>query len=95
MAEDNAAVRAAMMSIYGTERFFIDANPEVLDTHNDYSLMSLQFGTGQHVRALKMRCPSAEAVYIQTVPPETNTVPAALDWIFDTKDYLSQVTVQS
>lgn len=95
MAETNAAVRAAQMSIYGTERFFLDAKPDVLDTLGEYSLVSIDFGSWQHVRALKMRCPSTDAVYIQTVPPNVMDVAGALDWIFDTTDYLAQVTAQS
>ncbi len=95
MAEENAAVRAAMMSVYGTERFFIDANPKVVDVHGEYSLLGLPLGRWGSIQALKMRCPSTDAVYIQTVPPTVHNVSDALDWIFDTPNYLQSVTEQS
>jgi hypothetical protein len=92
MAEENAAVRAAQMSIYGIERFFLDAKPNIVETLGDYSLMDLKLGQWENVKALKMTCPSTGAVYVQTVPPNVGTVSSALDWIFDTEDYLKQVT---
>jgi len=91
MREENAAVRAAQMTIYGVDRFFLDAKPEVMETYQDYSLLTLKFGEWEHARALKMVCPSTGAVYVQTVPPNVSTVALALDWIFDTEDYLKQV----
>jgi hypothetical protein len=40
------------------------------------------------MKALKMNCPSTGAVYINAVPPNVEDVPTALDWMFDTQDYL-------
>ncbi len=89
--ESNAAVRAAQIQIYGVERFFLDCNPTVIDTLGDYALVELKFGVSDHVRALKMTCPSTSAVYINPLPPHTSTIPAALDWIFQVEDYLGQL----
>lgn len=95
MQETNSTVRLAKMRCYGMERFFIDANPAVIDTQAGYQLLDLKLDTWNSVRALKMACTTTGAVYINTVPPQLQNVPAALDWMFDTKDYLGQVTQQA
>ena len=93
MQEGNVTVRLAMMTCYGIENFFIDANATVIDVHDDYQLVEIRFGNNwERVRALKMVCPSTKAVYINSVPPTTSTVPAALDWMFNTTDYLGTIS---
>lgn len=98
--EENQTVRTAKIHIYGLERFVVDAKAEALDTHGDYALLELPKARGSanwtpSIRVLKMVCPSTQAVYIASVPPHTAKVADALDWIFNTTDYLGQVTQQA
>lgn len=95
LQEDNATVRVAKMRIYGMERFFLDAKPEIIDTRAGYDLLSLTFGRWDNMRALKMSCPSTGAVYLNAVPPQTATVPDALNFMFDCEDYLGTLTQEA
>lgn len=102
MNEENATVRVAKMRCYGIERFFIDAKPTMLDERAGYQLLALplegQVVTGQgwrEIRALKMACTTTGAVYVNTVPGTCADVPEALDWMFDTTDYLGTVGQQA
>ena len=85
-----------MMTCYGLDRFFIDAKATVVDDKAGYQLLELPLADRwQRIRALKMTCPSTGAVYINSVPPTLNEVPAALDWMFNTENYLGTATQQS
>jgi hypothetical protein len=99
LKEQNATVRLAMMRCYGLERFFLDANPTVLDESSGYQLLDIVLDANgwreARVRALKMNCSTTGATYINSVPPEIETVPQGLDWMFDTTDYLGQVSQQA
>lgn len=95
MSEPNITVRMAMAHVYGLEKFLLDAKAKTIDTHGEYQLLDMPMGTWQHIRALKMTCPSTGAVYISPVEPNVSTVPQALDWYFQTKDYLGSVTQAS
>jgi len=52
-------------------------------------------GDWRTIRALKMVCPSTRAVYISPVEPRVRTVSEALDWYFQTENYLGSVTQES
>jgi hypothetical protein len=95
LQEENVTVRVAKMTCYGIERFFLDANAKILDDKAGYQLLSLPFDRWNEMKALKMTCPSTGAVYVNAVPPTMNEVPAALDWMFNTENYLETVTQQS
>ncbi len=95
LQEENVTVRVAKMTCYGLEKFFLDARAKVLDDKAGYQLLSLPFDRWNEMKALKMICPSTGAVYVNAVPPPMNEVPAALDWMFDTTNYLETVTQQS
>lgn len=96
LQEENSTVRVAKMQCYGIEKFFLDAKPKTIDTHGDYLLLEIPGRTWtQNVRALKMTCPSTSAVYINMVPPQTDTVARALDFMFNTTDYLGTISQQS
>lgn len=107
LAETNASVRVAKMTCYGIDRFFTEANPRIIDSQAGYQLVEIPVAAldenatwrerARNVpqRALKMTCPSTGAVYVNTVPPDTVTVPLALDWMFDTVNYLGTVTQQT
>ena len=97
LAETNASVRVAKMTLYGVDRFFVDSKPTVLDEKAGYQLVRIrnndEMWTAQ--TALKMTCPSTGAVYINTVPPNTHTVSAGLDYMFGVENYLERVGVQT
>ncbi len=88
-------MRVAKMTCYGMEKFFLDSNAKVLDDKAGYQLLSLPFDRWNEMKALKMTCPSTGAVYVNAVPPTMNEVPAALDWMFNTENYLETVTQQA
>ena len=95
LAEENVTVRVAKMSVYGMDRFLIDAKADILDQHGEYTLLSLALDQWQRVVALKMTCPSTQAVYVSPVPPHTDSVASALDWYFDCENYLEKVGQQA
>lgn len=95
LQEENVTVRVAKMTCYGIEKFFLDAKAKVIDENSGYQLLSLPLTRWDTVRALKMVCPSTGAVYINSVPPNVSKVPVALDWMFNTDNYLETVTQQS
>jgi hypothetical protein len=95
LQEENQTVRVAKMTCYGLEKFFLDAKAAVVDEKAGYQLLELPLDSWQRVRALKMTCPSTGVVYINSVPPTINEVPVALNWMFDTTDYLGTVAQQS
>ena len=95
LAEENISVRLAKMHVFGMERFLLESGAETLDSETGYELLRLKLTHWQDIRALKMTCPSTGAVYVATVAPNLGTIPEALDWHFDVKDYLGQVVQQS
>lgn len=95
LAEENVSVRVAKMNCFGLERFFLEAGAKVLDEQSEYQLLELPLNSWRSLRALKMVCPSTGAVYVSPVEPRCETVSQALDWMFDTENYLEQVTQQA
>jgi hypothetical protein len=95
VTEPNITVRMAMVQVYGLEKFLLDAGAKTIDCHGDYHLLDLPMGDWQTIRALKMVCPGTHAVYISPVEPRIKTVPEALDWYFQTENYLGSVTQES
>lgn len=102
-AEENATVKAAQIQIYGTEKFFLDANPKILETLDTYQLLEIEIrATREHwqrpetLRALKMTCSTTGAVHIHAVPEnEVSTVAQALNWIYQVPDYLGAIGQQA
>lgn len=95
MAEENATVRLAKMTIYGLDRFMLDAGAKTIDSAAGYDLIELAFGGFNRVRAIKMVCSSTGAVYINMVPAHLNRVSKALDWMFQTENYLERIGQQA
>jgi hypothetical protein len=95
LKEENTQIRAAKIHAYGFDRYLVESKVAVVDIHGDYALLNLPLTQWESMKALKMRCPSTGAVYINAVPPQVETIADALDFMFDTKDYLSQVTQQT
>lgn len=94
-AERNTTVRAAMIKVYGLERFLTQVEAQTLDTHGEYRLVSYALNTWQNIRALKMVCPSTQTVYIHPVDPRCDTVAKALDWMFQTEGYLNRLQAEA
>lgn len=98
MEEQNASVRTAMISCYGLERFFMDAKPLTVNKEAGYELLRIAIGEGWRtatLAVLRMECPSTGAVYVNAVPPQTDSVRAALNWMFSVPeghDYLTEVS---
>ena len=98
MAKENATVRVCKMRLYGIEKFFLDANPKIIDAHGDYQLLSLPLTRWSNMLALKMVCPSTRVAYVSPVNPRVQSVSEALDWVFQMPEgqhYLEQVVQQS
>lgn len=100
--ENNITIRMAMAVCYGIDKFINDSNAIVIDRHGEYELLRLPLEPNTsmawrafNIVALKMRCPSTSVVYIQTVPPETISVTQALDWIFQTENYLQNLKAEA
>jgi hypothetical protein len=94
-AEPNVTIRTAMIKVYGIERFMTQINAKVLDVHGEYQLLSYSLDSWQHIRALKMVCPSTKTVYIHPVEPRCSSVSAALDWMFQTENYLERLKAEA
>jgi hypothetical protein len=94
LREENSQIRAAKIHAYGFDRL-LESNAAVVDTHGEYALLNLPLTQWENMRALKMVCPSTKTMFVQAVPPNVGTICEALDWMFDTKDYLGQVTQQT
>lgn len=99
LEEEDVTVRLAKMRIYGVDHFVLDAGARVLDSEAGYELLTLNHGSGnwgrEEIRALKMRCPSTGAVYINMLPPYIFKVRNGLDWMFSTENYLERVGQQA
>jgi hypothetical protein len=96
-AERNVTVRTAMISCYGLERFLTQIDAKILDIHGEYQLLSypLDVNGWPNIRALKMVCPSTKTVYIHPVEPRCESVAKALDWMFQTENYLERLQAEA
>jgi hypothetical protein len=94
-AEENVTVRMAMITVYGMERYLTQVDAKIMDVYGEYQLLSYAVGQWQNIRALKMVCPSTKTVYIHAVPPQTHTVSSALDWMFQTENYIERLKIEA
>jgi len=88
--EANTTVRSAWIRLYGVKKFFEDINSSVVAKHDNYELLNVEM-TGGHERALRMVCPSTGTTYVHLVPGNINAVGPALDWMYDTPNWLQRV----
>jgi hypothetical protein len=108
--EQNATVRTAKIQIYGIEKFFTDAKAKTINKEAGYELLELdtgrahqdgdRWGRGRQtanlvLTALRMECSTTGKVYVNTVPTELRTVSAALNWMYNTENYLERVGKQT
>lgn len=80
MKEPNSQVRAALIAKMGFERFIVELNPEVKEKQGEYELVIIADHELGNITALKMRCPTTQAVYVHAVHPQCETIEQALKW---------------
>jgi hypothetical protein len=95
LAEENQTVRLAMMRVYGFDKFVLESDAKIIAQQAGYELLELPLDRWNKLKVLKMKCSTTGAVYINQVPPNCDNVPAAVDWMFDTEDYLGQIRQQT
>jgi len=79
-AEENVEVRRVMIERFGFDRYMLESGAKVLDTMGEYQLISKPDPSEGQMVALKMVCPSTQAVYIHPVDSNCKTVNEALAW---------------
>jgi len=84
-----------MLERYGVDRFVLDSKAKVVDANEQHGaeLVSIDLpeDPDRYLRALKLRCPSTNAVYVVRVPPEMVTAQQALAWtagLENAEDYM-------
>ena len=91
MAEQNVDVRRELMRLMGLEAFVKEVGGVVLDTYKvflnnkecTYQLLDIQLGTPDepvNARVLRMDNPSIDAIHVEGVEDDCNTVKEALAW---------------
>jgi hypothetical protein len=93
--EENSQIRSAKIAAYGLDRYFLEAGAETIQTDGEYTLLKMKLDAWTDITALKMICPSTSAAYICTVEPRTQTIDAALDFMFDVEGYRKQLVAES
>ena len=92
LAEANAELRQVLLERVGLERFFRQANAEVLDVDQDAGgerkLLRVSMGADEDLVCVIVHCPSTGRRYILLVPPTMTTCRAAIAWTagFDDPD---------
>jgi hypothetical protein len=84
LRHSNAEVRRVMIERYGQDKFFLDAGAKVVHKSGDNELLRLDLpgDPDKRMLAVKVRCPSTQAVYILRVPPDQKNVNDAIAWTF-------------
>ncbi len=92
LTEQNLELRRVMLERMGAERFFREANPEVMDQDQDpggpRQLLRIRFGSGEDLVCVAVQCPSTGRAYLLRVPPTMQTCRQAVAWTagFDNPD---------
>jgi hypothetical protein len=80
LTEKNAEIRREIVRKIGIERICADLNSVIIDKRDNYELLKLDLGDGTARPYLKMKNPSIDAVHIEGVHPDCDTVDKALAW---------------
>lgn len=81
--EENAQIRAKLISKVGVQRIVEEKNPKIIDKWQDYELIEIDLPVRTDfikARFLKMKNPSTDGYHIEGVPPEVNSCKQALSW---------------
>jgi hypothetical protein len=107
LKEPNATVRTCMIKMFGVDKFFTKVTAKTLSRRGDYTLLQIHTGNPnpgmslenvsetQIITALRMKCPSTGQVYVNLVPNTMQTVSAALDWMFNYRNFTINVGQQT
>ncbi len=77
---ENAEVRREFIRKVGMERILAHVPHKTLDEKDEYSLLSVDVGTGGERIYLKMRNPSLGVWHMEAVAPDCKTVQEAINW---------------
>ena len=81
MKIENVEVRRELVRKVGIERLLEALESKVLDTMDDYELLSVNLSEDlKDARYLKMTNPSIQVFHVEAVAPECNTVQHAINW---------------
>ena len=83
VSEKNADIRREMIRKIGPHQLLKILDYKVIDTLDEYELISFDIGDSRVRPFLKMTCPSTKLTHIEGVRPETATVQAALAYKFN------------
>ena len=92
LAESNSALRHVLLERFGLERFFSEANAQVIDTDRDAGgerkLLRVPIAGDEDLVCVLVHCPSTGRRYILRVPPTMKTCREAIAWTagFDNPD---------
>ena len=79
----NTAVRRIFLEEFGYERFLLEVEHEIIDTHEDSDLLKVDWHPQEEpLYLVRVRCPSTGAFYTLRVCPEAKTVRQAIAWTF-------------
>ena len=84
LAESNSALRHVLLERFGLERFFSEANAQVLDIDRDAGgerkLLRVPIAGDEDLVCVLVHCPSTGRRYILRVPPTMKTCREAIAW---------------
>jgi hypothetical protein len=92
LVEPNSARRQVLLERFGLERFFIEANAQILDVDQDAGgerkLLRVPIAGDEDLVCVLVHCPSTGRRYILRVPPTMKTCREAIAWTagFDNPD---------
>ena len=87
VGEKNADVRRELIRRIGVEKLTEILDYQVLDSMDEYQLISFDIGDGRVRPYLKMTCPSTKLMHLEGVLPEITTVKKALAYKFKVKEW--------
>ncbi len=84
LGERNQELRRVLLERVGLDWFFEHARPKVLDQDRDAGgirqLLRIEWGAGEAIVCVHVRCPSTGSKYLLRVPPEMLTCHDAIAW---------------
>jgi hypothetical protein len=90
LSEKNADVRREILRKIGNERMFKIFDATILDSRDDYKLISIQIENVDR-KYLEMKNPSVDLVHVEGVPNTVSSVDEALAWRNGLDNYIPPV----
>ena len=85
--EENADIRRELIRKVGNERLLNILDYKVIDSFEEYKLISFDIGDGRIRPHLKMICPSTKLIHILGTRPENDTCKKALAFLFQQNEW--------